>query len=51
MNPFATVHCSIRYFYLPKALMLLRFPRLFAQYYVENTMRHPTFQAIAQCKN
>ncbi len=34
-------------FYLPKALLLLRFPPDFAQRYVENTERHPTFRSIA----
>ena len=33
-------------FYLPKALMILRFSPGFARYYVEDTMRHPTFEQI-----
>ena len=33
-------------FYLPKALMILRFRQDFAQRYVEGTERHPTFQRI-----
>lgn len=34
-------------FYLPKALMILRFSPYFARWYVENTCRHPTFGPIA----
>ncbi|MFP4219910.1 MAG: TIGR03985 family CRISPR-associated protein [Phormidium sp.] len=34
-------------FYLPRSLLLMRFPRSFAQRYVDNTLRHPTFEAIA----
>ena len=34
-------------FYLPRSLLLMRFPRSFAQRYVDNTLRHPTFKAIA----
>ncbi len=34
-------------FYLPKALLLLRFSPDFARRYVENTERHPTFRSIA----
>lgn len=33
-------------FYLPKALMILRFERNFAQRYIEGTERHTTFQSI-----
>lgn len=32
-------------FYLPKALLLLRFPPEFARWYVQDTVRHPTFTA------
>jgi CRISPR-associated protein (TIGR03985 family) len=31
-------------FYLPKGLLILRFPALFAQDYVDNTVRHSTFR-------
>lgn len=34
-------------FYLPKALLILRFAPQFARRYVDNTVRHPTFQPIA----
>jgi CRISPR-associated protein (TIGR03985 family) len=34
-------------FYLPKALLILRFAPQFARRYVDNTVRHPTFQLIA----
>ncbi len=34
-------------FYLPKALLLIRFPPDFAQRYVLNTQRHPSFQPIS----
>lgn len=34
-------------FYLPRELLILRFPRAFARWYVDNTERHPTFEAIA----
>ncbi|MCJ2542416.1 TIGR03985 family CRISPR-associated protein [Thermostichus vulcanus] len=34
-------------FYLPKALLILRFPPDFARRYVDNTERHPTFKPIA----
>ena len=34
-------------FYLPKALLILRFSPEFARRYVESTVRHPTFQPIA----
>lgn len=33
-------------FYLPKALLLLRFPPEFARWYVQDTLRHPTFAAV-----
>lgn len=33
-------------FYLPKALLLLRFPPEFARWYVQDTVRHPTFAAV-----
>lgn len=34
-------------FYLPKALLIMRFPAEFAREYVQDTERHPTFRAIA----
>lgn len=34
-------------FYLPRELMILRFPAKFAHWYVDHTVRHPTFKAIA----
>lgn len=34
-------------FYYPKELLIVRFPRDFAQWYVDDTQRHPTFKAIA----
>ncbi len=34
-------------FYLPRHLLILRFPVKFARWYVDNTIRHPTFRAIA----
>ncbi|NMG57328.1 TIGR03985 family CRISPR-associated protein [Geitlerinema sp. P-1104] len=34
-------------FYLPRSLLLMRFPSAFAQRYVDNTLRHPTFKAIS----
>lgn len=34
-------------FYLEKQLLIMRFSPFFAQEYVENTRRHPTFRAIA----
>lgn len=34
-------------FYLPRQLLLLRFPAKFARWYVDNTVRHPTFRLIA----
>lgn len=37
-------------FYLPKALLILRFPADFAQRYVINTRRHESFQQIAYDK-
>lgn len=37
-------------FYLPKALMILRFRQDFAQRYVEGTERHPTFKRISYHK-
>ncbi len=33
-------------FYLPRSLLILRFSPQFAQWYVDNTIRHPTFQPI-----
>lgn len=33
-------------FYLPSALLILRFPPAFARGYVDNTVRHPTFQRV-----
>jgi CRISPR-associated protein (TIGR03985 family) len=33
-------------FYLPKGLLLLRFPAEFARWYVQDTVRHPTFAAV-----
>lgn len=33
-------------FYLPKQLMILRFSREFADWYVKDTERHPTFESI-----
>ena len=37
-------------FYLPRQLLLLRFPPTFARQYVDGTCRHPTFRAIAHAK-
>ncbi|MEO0887135.1 MAG: TIGR03985 family CRISPR-associated protein [Cyanobacteria bacterium J06648_10] len=34
-------------FYLPRRLLIMRFPSAFAQRYVHETDRHPTFQVIA----
>lgn len=34
-------------FYLPRALLIMRFPPEFARWYVQDTERHPTFRAIA----
>lgn len=34
-------------FYLPKELLIIRFPTEFAKWYVDDTERHPTFKAIA----
>lgn len=34
-------------FYLPRQLLLLRFPAKFAHWYVDHTVRHPTFCPIA----
>lgn len=34
-------------FYLPRALLILRFPPMFAKDYVEDTVRHATFRKIA----
>lgn len=34
-------------FYLPRQLLLLRFQAQFARWYVDNTVRHPTFRPIA----
>lgn len=34
-------------FYLPRELSILRFSAEFARWYVEGTVRHPTFKAIA----
>ncbi|MBE9138822.1 TIGR03985 family CRISPR-associated protein [Nodosilinea sp. LEGE 07088] len=34
-------------FYLPRALLILRFPPEFARWYVQDTVRHPTFAAVA----
>lgn len=34
-------------FYLPRKLLLLRFPRGFADRYVDNTVRHLTFKPVA----
>jgi CRISPR-associated protein (TIGR03985 family) len=34
-------------FYLPRALLVLRFPPEFARWYVQDTVRHPTFAAVA----
>ncbi|MDF5729197.1 MAG: TIGR03985 family CRISPR-associated protein [Rhizonema sp. PD38] len=34
-------------FYLPRELLILRFPSSFAKWYVDKTFRHPTFRAIA----
>jgi CRISPR-associated protein (TIGR03985 family) len=34
-------------FYLPKQLLIMRFPADFARWYVEDTQRHITFQAVA----
>ncbi|MFQ4138702.1 TIGR03985 family CRISPR-associated protein [Nodosilinea sp. PGN35] len=33
-------------FYLPRALLILRFPPEFARWYVDDTVRHPTFAAV-----
>ena len=33
-------------FYLPKDTLIIRFPAEFARWYVDNTMRHPTFERI-----
>jgi CRISPR-associated protein (TIGR03985 family) len=34
-------------FYLPRALLILRFPPEFARWYVHDTVRHPTFEPVA----
>ena len=34
-------------FYLPSELLILRFPAKFARWYVDDTVRHPTFGPIA----
>ena len=34
-------------FYLPRALLIVRFPAEFARWYVHDTVRHPTFEAVA----
>lgn len=34
-------------FYLPRALLILRFPPIFAKDYVEDTVRHATFRKIS----
>lgn len=31
-------------FYLPSELLIIRFPKKFARWYVDNTVRHPTFE-------
>lgn len=33
-------------FYLPRALLILRFPRKFARWYVDDTVRHQTFEPV-----
>ncbi len=33
-------------FYLPRQLLIIRFPAAFAQWYVNQTHRHPTFQPV-----
>ena len=33
-------------FYLPKALLIMRFPPEFARWYVQDTERHPTFGPV-----
>lgn len=35
------------HFYLPKQLLIVRFSATFAHWYVNDTVRHPTFQSIA----
>jgi CRISPR-associated protein (TIGR03985 family) len=37
-------------FYLPSSLLILRFPRQFAKWYVDQTERHQTFKPIAHHK-
>ncbi|MDH6061259.1 TIGR03985 family CRISPR-associated protein [Chrysosporum bergii ANA360D] len=37
-------------FYLKRELLILRFPSAFAQRYVDNTFRHPTFRPISYKK-
>lgn len=37
-------------FYLPAELLILRFPAQFARWYVDDTVRHPTFKPIAYQK-
>lgn len=37
-------------FYYPKERLILRFPPAFARWYVDNTLRHPTFHAISYRK-
>jgi CRISPR-associated protein (TIGR03985 family) len=34
-------------FYYPKGLLIVRFPPQFARWYVDDTVRHPTFEPIA----
>ena len=34
-------------FYLPSALLIIRFPARFARWYVNDTVRHPTFQPVS----
>ena len=37
-------------FYLPRKLLIMRFPSSFAKRYVQDTERHPTFEPIAYSK-
>jgi len=37
-------------FYLPKSLLIVRFPPQFARWYVDDTVRHPTFEPITYQK-
>ncbi len=37
-------------FYLPSQLLIMRFPAKFARWYVDDTVRHPTFKPVAYKK-